>query len=131
MSHIQAETSKSKSFLRSIVKTISIIANISIILLAMLIGFRELSKDRPVEPKGSKNFIGSRILVKNSAEAIGQRRVLMFLSTTCRYCLLDAPFLQEMELKVQLLQSKKVEVVAVFRESAEEATDLLPVNSTN
>ena len=105
-------------------------SNIAIILLVIILGYFHISRSlaspaQPLQKRTESDVIkpGTKIPLASVDWSIGERNLLMVLSTTCRFCTESMPFYQR--LVHRNVQSKGLRVVAAFPQDTHDARKYL------
>ena len=109
-------------------RRVELIANVAIILVAVLLGAvlvnkYLLSSNQPSQSEGRQIQPGTKVELPGVAWGNSRRSLLMVLSTTCRYCTESAPFYQR--LAAEQAQHPDLNLVAVLPQSPEESQKYL------
>ncbi|HMG74643.1 MAG TPA: hypothetical protein VK582_14175 [Pyrinomonadaceae bacterium] len=110
-----------------LVKRIELIANVSIIIVAIVIcaalAKRFLTKPPAQQSDASGIVAGTKINLPDEDWAKNGKTLLLALSTNCKFCSASAPFYQR--LASTALSSKNTKLVAVLPQGAEQSREYL------
>lgn len=112
-------------------------SNIAIIIIAFLLGFvvikqslfdpaprTNYSPSRPAQ----ENLVGKTLPLENVNWKENKKTLVIYLSTTCRYCTESSPFYREL---VEEYSSDGTKIIAVLPQPVEEAKEYLKSNGVN
>ena len=122
--------------LKNLNQKLETISNISVIVLAVLlvcvlVNQFFLAKTPPIiaaSRQPTVDPIGQQLHFENVDWSTNKKTVVLYISNTCKFCELSAPFYQRL---VQIAQQKNVKVIAVFPQSVSEGQQFLSKHSVS